>query len=172
VRRKGAKYKPLQEFLRRAGKEIVELSFGEIEQLLGAPLPTSARTGKAFWSNRSRGGLQARAWMDAGYHVAHVDLEGGRVRFVRPRLRYAAPREGREVSWNGEMVRALRLRSGLTQAQLAELLGVRQQTISEWERGIYRPTRARSKHLTLVAEKLAEYEASGKDALDIDGGTV
>ncbi len=51
------------------------------------------------------------------------------------------------------MVRALRGHLDVNQAELAEILGVRQQTVSEWETGVYRPTRGRSKHLTMVAEK-------------------
>jgi DNA-binding transcriptional regulator YiaG len=50
---------------------------------------------------------------------------------------------------------------GLTQAQFAEELGVRQQTVSEWEQGLYAPTRATAKHLTLVAER-AEFIYSKK----------
>jgi DNA-binding transcriptional regulator YiaG len=42
---------------------------------------------------------------------------------------------------------------GLSQSQFAEELGVRQQTISEWETSAYEPNRATSKHLNLVAEK-------------------
>jgi DNA-binding transcriptional regulator YiaG len=41
----------------------------------------------------------------------------------------------------------------LTQQQFAAVLGVRQQTVSEWEVGAYEPTRATCHHLTLVAER-------------------
>ena len=47
----------------------------------------------------------------------------------------------------------LRRHMSLTQDELAELLGVRQQTISEWERGAYAPSRSTSKYLSMVAEK-------------------
>lgn len=110
--------------------------------------------------------------MEAGYHVTQVDLDAERVRFERPRLRYAVPVIQRADRWNADMVRALRVRCGLTQAQLADMLGVRQQTVSEWERGAYRPTRARSKHLSLVAEQLGFFRAPGKDELDSNDGTV
>lgn len=48
-----------------------------------------------------------------------------------------------DVSEFGDSLRALRERSGLGQGQLAAQLGVRQQTISRWERGaaLPRPTR-------------------------------
>jgi len=52
----------------------------------------------------------------------------------------------------------------LTQAKLAKELGVRQQTVSEWEKGVYTPTRAFSKYLTIVAEKASfHYEADTSD---------
>ena len=41
----------------------------------------------------------------------------------------------------------------LTQARLAEELGTRQQTISEWENGMYRPRGASATLLSIVAER-------------------
>jgi DNA-binding transcriptional regulator YiaG len=58
-----------------------------------------------------------------------------------------------ETEWNAEKIRALRDHLGLTQQQLAEELGVRQQTISEWEVGMYEPRRSTSKYLNLIAER-------------------
>lgn len=57
------------------------------------------------------------------------------------------------VEWTSEKVKALRDHLGLTQAQFAEELGVRQQTISEWEVGVYQPRRSTSKYLALIAER-------------------
>jgi ribosome-binding protein aMBF1 (putative translation factor) len=93
--------------------------------------------------------------MQAGYHVVEVDPERQEVVFARPRLSYQLQGSGDELLWDGQAVLALRRHMGLNQAGLAEVLGVRQQTVSEWERGIYAPTRARSKHLSLIAEKAA-----------------
>ncbi len=58
-----------------------------------------------------------------------------------------------ETDWDATKVKALREFLGLTQQQLAEELGVRQQTISEWEVGIYAPRRSTSKYLNLIAER-------------------
>jgi len=58
-----------------------------------------------------------------------------------------------ETEWDAEKIRALRDHLGLTQQQLAEELGVRQQTISEWEVGVYQPRRSTSKYLNLIAER-------------------
>ena len=55
--------------------------------------------------------------------------------------------------WDGGAVRALRAHLGLTQGALAEELGVRQQTVSEWETGVYRPRGASVTLLGVVAER-------------------
>ncbi|MBI4772309.1 MAG: helix-turn-helix domain-containing protein [Chloroflexi bacterium] len=55
--------------------------------------------------------------------------------------------------WDGEQVRALRRHLGLTQTELSEELGVRQQTVSEWECGVYRPRGSSAKLLHIVAEQ-------------------
>ena len=54
--------------------------------------------------------------------------------------------------WDAESIRALRQYLGLTQQQMAEELGTRQQTISEWETGMYRPRGGMNRLITLVAE--------------------
>ena len=55
--------------------------------------------------------------------------------------------------WDAGAVRGLRRHLDLTQEQLAGELGVRQQTVSEWETGIYRPRGASERLLTIVAER-------------------
>jgi DNA-binding transcriptional regulator YiaG len=149
----GSKYQPLLDYLRRSDRSQETLTFAEIETIMGEPLPTSARTNRAWWSNRSKGALQACAWMDAGYLVETLDLDTQQVTFRKPPQIYKVERVDGTVQWNGELIKALRLHMGVTQAELADELGVRQQTISEWEKGAYTPTRATSKYLTLVAEK-------------------
>ncbi|MFC2025424.1 helix-turn-helix domain-containing protein [Chloroflexota bacterium] len=50
---------------------------------------------------------------------------------------------------------------GLTQRELADRLGTRQQTISEWEKGMYKPRGASSTLLSIVAEQAKfEYRAT------------
>lgn len=55
--------------------------------------------------------------------------------------------------WDGERIRALRQHLGLTQSQLAEKLGTRQQTISEWETELYKPRGTSVTLLSLIAER-------------------
>ena len=72
---RGSKYYPLFEYLQRSGQDEVTLTFAEIEALLELDLPPSARTQRAWWSNRSQGALQASAWMEAGYHAEDLDFK-------------------------------------------------------------------------------------------------
>jgi DNA-binding transcriptional regulator YiaG len=68
-----------------------------------------------------------------------------------------------KVKWDGAGVRALRRHMKLTQSGLADELGSRQQTISEWETGMYRPRGTSARLLTLVAEKSGfKYSAEAK----------
>lgn len=148
----GSKYYPLHSHLRLQKERLVTLRFVEIERLLGQALPQSAWGDCAFWSNRSKG-VQAQAWMKAGYHVKNVDLAQERVVFARPQTAYQVLVEGEDPLWDAEMVQSLRHHMAMSQQDFANELGVRQQTISEWERGIYTPSRSRSKHLSLIAER-------------------
>jgi DNA-binding transcriptional regulator YiaG len=59
----------------------------------------------------------------------------------------------KRVDWDGQQVQALRQHLKLTQAKLADELGTRQQTISEWETGMYKPRGTSATLLTLVAER-------------------
>jgi len=152
VPKPGSKYAALYEDLRRRGESSVELSLTEIEAITGGPLPASAGQSSAFWSNR-RGGLQSAAWLSAGFKVTRFDRRRRRVRFERPAARSGVHQAGGRRGWDGATVRALREHLDLNQEELAGVLGVRQQTISEWETGVYAPSRGRSKHLDLVAER-------------------
>jgi DNA-binding transcriptional regulator YiaG len=58
----------------------------------------------------------------------------------------------RRVKWDARSVKGLRRHLALTQAELADELGVRQQTVSEWETGQYTPRGASEKLLNIVAE--------------------
>ena len=160
--KEGSKYQPLLEFLRGSDQSEVILTFAEIEVLMNNPLPNSAKSKRAWWSNRTKGALQASAWMEAGYRVEDVALDGQRVTFRKPITGYQVQRVGDTVLWNSDLIKALRLYMGLTQVQFAQRLGVYQQTVSQWEKGAYEPTLATSKYLTLIAEQ-AEFKYGGEE---------
>ena len=65
--------------------------------------------------------------------------------------------------WDAAKVNALRLHIGLTQQAFATKIGVRQQTVSDWEKGIYRPRGASLTLLNMIAEQTGfKYEADSK----------
>jgi len=64
--------------------------------------------------------------------------------------------------WNYKKILALRRHLGITQTELAEKMGTRQQTISEWEIGIYKPRGMSVKLLNIVAEN-TDFEYGKKD---------
>jgi DNA-binding transcriptional regulator YiaG len=75
--------------------------------------------------------------------------------------------EKKKNEWNKVRIKALRSHLELTQAEMAEEMGTRQQTISEWEVGIYEPRGASAKLLTMIAERSGfrygvEENATGK----------
>lgn len=154
-----SKYYPLYRFLSEQPLDEFSLALSEIESLLGRPLPPTARTRRAWWSNRSRGAVQAQAWMEAGYHVATIDLENEQITFRKPGIIYNIERVGDTILWDADLIKSLRHHMGWTQIDLADKLGMRQQTISEWENKLYEPKRSSSKLLTLIAEKAGfEYQ--------------
>ena len=70
-------------------------------------------------------------------------------------------REPKRKQWDSASIQALRQHLGLTQQELSDRLGTRQQTISEWETGMYQPRGASATLLSIVAEKARfKYEAA------------
>lgn len=69
----------------------------------------------------------------------------------------------RRDSWDATSVLALRRHLRLSQNAFAGELGTRQQTVSEWETGRYRPRGTSARMLSIIAERASfEYDASGK----------
>jgi DNA-binding transcriptional regulator YiaG len=68
--------------------------------------------------------------------------------------------DAKRPKWNKESIQALRSHLGFTQQEMAGEMGTRQQTISEWETGMYSPRGASATLLYLLAEKAGfKYEA-------------
>jgi DNA-binding transcriptional regulator YiaG len=69
-------------------------------------------------------------------------------------------RRAKKSEWDSKRIHGLRQHMGLTQSELAERLGTRQQTISEWEVGMYQPRGTSNKLLSIIAEQAKfKYEA-------------
>ena len=70
----------------------------------------------------------------------------------------------RRAVWDRDGVRALRRHLGVSQEEMAQQMGTRQQTISEWETGMYQPRGMSERLLTMVAEQSGFYGASIADS--------
>lgn len=70
----------------------------------------------------------------------------------RTRRRRSPYHTGR--AWGADDIRALRRHLGVTQEELSERLGMRQQTVSEWEVGKHRPRGASVTLLNVIAESV------------------
>ncbi len=57
------------------------------------------------------------------------------------------------MQWDSRGIRALRHHLGFTQSEMAEEMGIRQQTVSEWETGLYSPRGTSSTLLRIIAER-------------------
>jgi hypothetical protein len=95
------RYDALTQHLRHVDAAKVTLRFGEIESILGARLPDSARKHPAWWSNSTHSS-QSRIWRRAGFRV-RASFRDERVEFYRA----ASPAEPANVPrgrsrWNVE----------------------------------------------------------------------
>jgi hypothetical protein len=81
------KYDPLGAYLKSCTADEAPLTFAEIEQIIGHPLPAS-RKSAAWWSNNPTNNVMTRVWLAAGYQTERVDLAGERLVFrkAKPRL--------------------------------------------------------------------------------------
>lgn len=70
--------------------------------------------------------------------------------------------------WDARRVRALRRHLGLSQDALADELGTRQQTVSEWETGQYQPRGASATLLGIIAER-AGFEYAAVSRIEEEG---
>ena len=78
-----SKYAPLEDHLRDTGQESVPMTFADIEQVIGAKLPQSAFTHRAWWSNNPTNNVMTRAWLEAGYMTAEVDMAAHKLVFCK-----------------------------------------------------------------------------------------
>jgi len=153
--KESSKYYPLYQYFKQSNEDVILLTVADVQSILEGRLPHSARTQRAWWSNRRTAQAQSAAWLESGYLVDKLDLENSQITFrkegtIPPQ---EVRREGGILMWNGTMIKALREHMQMNQAEFAQELGVRQPTISEWETGAYEPKRSSSRLLTLIAER-------------------
>ena len=90
-----SKYQALKDYLSRRTEARIPMTFAEIERIIGAPLPPSARRHRAWWSNNGRNNVMTRFWLEAGYRTAQVDVAGERLVFEHVQAHEAEREEGR-----------------------------------------------------------------------------
>ena len=78
-----SKYAPLEAHLRDSGRPRVPMTFGDIEHVIGAPLPPAAFKHRALWSNNPSNWVMTKAWLAAGYKTMNVDMELGKLVFLK-----------------------------------------------------------------------------------------
>ncbi len=109
-----SRYARLAEYLEGQPADRLELSFADVERILGFPLPESSR--RAQWWGNDFAHTQARnGWLCAGWMVEHVDLRGGRVTFSRRRA--AAKPEALKYKSHAEF-------EGYARSMISKALGV------------------------------------------------
>ena len=158
----GPKYQSLYNYLKQLPQdEPLALTFEELQAATGIALPPSARASRAWWANSTT--PQGKAWTEAGWLVDAVDIDGARLVFRPARITYRITPRRRRPGWSAERVKALREFAGWSQQDLADRLGMRQQTVSEWETGKYGPRRSSSVLLEFIAERVGfPYRADEK----------
>lgn len=146
-----SKYYPLFEYLQRQPDSgLLELTFAELEKILGKSLPASAHTTRAWWANGKA--PQAQSWQEAKWLVDNVDFDKKNVVFRPARITYRVTPVHKSPGWSGEQIKSLREFTGWTQQELANRLSVRQQTVSDWELGLHTSHRSTTKLLQMIAE--------------------
>jgi DNA-binding XRE family transcriptional regulator len=158
-----SKYYPLFEYLKKQpDNNLLELTFEEIEAILGEALPATALVTRAWWANSPT--TQGKAWQEADWLVDDVNFEEKVVVFRPRRITYRISPVRKSVGWTADQIKALREFAGWSQQELADRLAVRQQTISDWEVGNHAARRSMSKLLQMIAEEVGfPYRTSASD---------
>lgn len=92
VRPEDSRYTALASWLQGqpSTTEHVSLRFAQIEGMIGATLPPSAREHRSWWANDSTRHVQSKQWLHVGWRVASVNPRGEIVVFVRNKEREQA----------------------------------------------------------------------------------
>ena len=85
VRTHGGKYSALWKHLVQTQSTEITMTFREIENVIGIPLPPSSRVHLPHWHGY-KGSAVARAVIDAGWRATKVDLNQESVTFIRRSL--------------------------------------------------------------------------------------
>jgi hypothetical protein len=77
-----SKYGALGEYLKRQHRQVVPMTFDEIEKITGSKLPASSRY-RAWWSNNDFNSVLTKVWLNAGFKSEQVDMKARKLVFRR-----------------------------------------------------------------------------------------
>lgn len=78
------KYQALTDFLLNSEDDSIELTFSQIEQILGFSLPESARDHRAFWANTTTHSI-ALSWLSCEFETEDINMNEESVTFSKKR---------------------------------------------------------------------------------------
>jgi hypothetical protein len=91
------RYDKLKHFLRNAKGTDVDMTFAQIEGVLGRALPPSAFKHRAWWSNNPDNNVMTKAWLEAGYQTVVVDMAARMLTFECIGLTHAPAAKAQQV---------------------------------------------------------------------------
>jgi hypothetical protein len=121
-----SKYSALGEYLKRQRRDVVPMTFNEIERITGIKLPASAHKHRPWWSNNPDNSVMTKVWLDAGFASEQVDIPARKLVFRRvrgPTAAGAAAQSPREKSFHplyGYMQGLVRIMPGTDLTQPAD----------------------------------------------------
>ena len=79
---KGNKFLPFEKYLDECNRDFLEISFKDIEEILGEALCQSAYEHNAYWY-LSKSHVFPNSWLNAGYKLIDLDLNGRKAKFIK-----------------------------------------------------------------------------------------
>jgi hypothetical protein len=81
-----SKYFALGEYLLAHSGDNIQLSFSDLEEILGFPLPKSALMYRTWWTNDRTHSHANNGWLSVGWRVSNINLENESVHFNRSEI--------------------------------------------------------------------------------------
>lgn len=81
--KKAWKYQELSDYFHNLNKASVELTFSQIEDILGFDLPKSYQANKTMWYPRKNSRTMADAWDKNGYQLENINISKGCLKFQK-----------------------------------------------------------------------------------------
>lgn len=88
-----SRYEKLSTFLSSRDISTLNMTFRELEELLGFSLPSSAYNYQQWWANNPSPGRQSHSWLSVGWKTENLDLAGQSVSFRQIGCKQSADRK-------------------------------------------------------------------------------